>query len=529
MTEPYQTPYDELPYDSQAFPQTHPDRLAVLARLFGMAPASLNGCRVLELGCASGGNLIPMAAQMPDASFLGIDLSARQVADGQAVIAELGLGNIELRQMSITDVDESIGKFDYILVHGVYSWVPQEVQDKILTVCKENLAPGGVAYVSYNTYPGWRMRGMIRDMMLYHARQFAEAPQQIQQARALLDFLAQNVPTENNPYGILLKQETEWLRNQGDAYLAHDHLEVVNEPLYFHQFAERAAHHGLQYLGEAEFSTMLASNFPPQVVETLRKIAPDIIRMEQYMDFLRNRMFRQTLLVHQGAPVNRNLGWQNLEGFYVASAARPIATAPDIHSAAVEQFRAPNGAILNTPNPITKAAMMILAEHWPRGMQFADLCAAARSRLENNPLMVTPDAATAARDAQVLGGDLLQSYSAAVVELHMQALGFVSVVSDRPKANVLARLQAEKGPRVTNLRHETINLDEFNRQLLRHLDGSRDRAALLEVLAGLVSQGVLTIQQQGQAVKEADAVREILSQALDQNLLNLARVALLEG
>jgi methyltransferase-like protein len=173
--------------------------------------------------------------------------------------------------------------------------------------------------------------------------------------------------------------------------------------------------------------------------------------------------------------------------------------------------------------------MMILAEHWPRGMQFADLCAAARSRLENNPLMVTPDAATAARDAQVLGGDLLQSYSAAVVELHMQALGFVSVVSDRPKANVLARLQAEKGPRVTNLRHETINLDEFNRQLLRHLDGSRDRAALLEVLAGLVSQGVLTIQQQGQAVKEADAVREILSQALDQNLLNLARVALLEG
>ena len=526
MTESHLTSYDELPHVGQAFAQTHPDCLAVMAKLFGMTPAPLSGCRVLELGCASGANLIPMAEQMPDASFVGLGVSSRQIADGQAVIAELGLTNIELRQSAISDADGSLGKFDYIIAHGVYSWVPREMQDKVLAICNANLAPNGVAYVSYNTYPGWRMRSMVRDMLLYRARQFADAPLQVQQARALLDFLAQNVPTENNPHGLLLQQELEGLRNQPDWYLAHEYLGDVNEPLYFHQFAERAARHGLQYLGEAEFHTMLASNFPAQVAETLRKIASDIVQLEQYMDFLRNRIFRQTLLVHQSVNLNRTLNWKTMEGFHFASPARPVAATTDLRSAAVEQFRAPHGPTLSTPNSIVKAAMMILAERWPRAMSFADLRAAARSRVDNNVLSV-PYAATAALDAEVLGTDLLQCLAVGVVEVRTRSPRFAMEAGERPKASALARLQAEKGSPVTNLRHETVIPDEFNRQLLRHLDGRRDRSALLEVLAELVSQRVLTIQRQGQPVEETAAVRAILSEALDENLGSLALAALL--
>ena len=528
MNELGDTSYDKVPYFSQAFAQSHPDRLAATAKLFGMAPARLDDCRVLELGCASGGNLIPMAVQLPGASFLGLDLSGRQIADGRAVVEQLHLANIELRQMDIVAVDQSIGKFDYIIAHGVYSWVPTEVQDKLLSICNENLAPNGVAYVSYNTYPGWRMRGMIRDMMVYHSKQFADAQQQVQQARALLDFLAQNVPVENNPYGILLKQEVELLRTQGDFYLAHDHLEDVNEPVYFHQFAQRSAAHGLQYLGEAEFHTMLASNFPAQVTETLRKIAPDMIRMEQYMDFLRNRIFRQTLLVHQGVPLNRNLDWRSMEGFYFASPARPVSTAPDLRSAAWEQFRAPGGANLNTSDAIVKAAMTILAERWPQAMLFEDLLAAARSRLDRDPI-AAPGPVSGTRDVQVLGAEMLKCVAALLVELRVRSPGMVLDVGLHPKANPLARLQAEKGPKVTNLRHEPVNLDEFNRQLLQHLDGKRDRAALLEVMEQVVSRRELTIKKDGEAVEEPAAVREILRQALDQNLVQLAKVALLEG
>ena len=73
----YITPYDAVPYESKSFPQTHPDRLATLGRLFGMNPAPVTHSRVLELGCAGGGNLIPMAFHLPENDFLGIDLSHR--------------------------------------------------------------------------------------------------------------------------------------------------------------------------------------------------------------------------------------------------------------------------------------------------------------------------------------------------------------------------------------------------------------------------------------------------------------------
>jgi cyclopropane fatty-acyl-phospholipid synthase-like methyltransferase len=153
MTTLPRTSYDEVPYESHPFPQTHPDRLATIATLLGLRPPPVQRCRVLELGCAAGGNLIPMALGLPQSSFVGIDLSAVEVAEGQQLIAQLGLKNVQLRHLSILDAGPDLGRFDYILCHGVYSWVPTAVQDKILDVCKHNLSPHGVAYVSYNTLP----------------------------------------------------------------------------------------------------------------------------------------------------------------------------------------------------------------------------------------------------------------------------------------------------------------------------------------------------------------------------------------
>src|SRR5262249_48719711 len=157
--------YDVVPYHGNAYRESHPDHLATIARLFALAPPAVDTCRVLELGCASGANLIPMAVAVPGASFLGIDLSQRQVDDGRKTIEDLSLKNIELVHGSIEAIGDDHGLFDYIICHGVYSWVPRHVQDHILHVCSHNLAANGVAYVSYNTYPGWFLRGMVRRMM----------------------------------------------------------------------------------------------------------------------------------------------------------------------------------------------------------------------------------------------------------------------------------------------------------------------------------------------------------------------------
>ena len=209
------TSYDRVPYKSHPFQQAHPDRMATIATLFGMQPAPVESCRVLELGCASGGNLLPMADQFPESRFLGIDASSRQIADGRELLAESSVKNVELRCQDILKF-ESDQPFDYIICHGVYSWVPDQVREKILDICRQFLTPQGVAYVSYNTYPGWHMKGMIRDIMRFRGQSFDDPRQKLDQARGLLAFLSNSVKGENNPYGLLLKQELESIGRKDD-------------------------------------------------------------------------------------------------------------------------------------------------------------------------------------------------------------------------------------------------------------------------------------------------------------------------
>jgi SAM-dependent methyltransferase len=462
------TSYDEFPYESFPIPGTHPDRLATQARLAGIQTPSLETCRVLELGCAGGGNLIPMAVELPGAQFVGVDLSTSQVADGDAVIRALQLSNVQLIACSVMDIDDSFGQFDYIIAHGIYSWVPNAVQEKILEICNRRLVPSGVAYVSYNTLPGWRMRAMIRDLMRYHALQFSEPDKRVAQARSILDFLARAVPDENSAYGKLLRSELELLRSTPDYYILHEHLEELNEPLYFHEFIERAFRHGLQYLAEAEIATMQASRFPPQVTDTVRRLASDPIREEQLMDFLGNRTFRQTLLVHTEQRVDRRVTTERVRQLWVSSSAAPARRNPNLAEGIVEQFCTAAGMCLSTPKAITKSALLTLNARWPVAVAEPELMASAYSRL--HPLAAKPPRP---EDSETLALDLLHGYAAGIVELHARASPFSIEPGTRPRVNPLARYQAERGVRVTTLRHDSIVVPDSIRALLPLLDGSR--------------------------------------------------------
>ena len=467
------TSYDEVPYESFPFAQTHPDHLATLAHLLGLSPPAVERCSVLELGCAGGGNLLPMAVALPQAKFVGIDLSGVQIAHGQKVVDALGLANVRLLATDLRQIGKGFGRFDYIIAHGVYSWVPNAVQDAILEICRRNLTANGVAYVSYNTLPGWHMRGMVRDLMRFQAAGFDTATKRVEQARAILDFLAQSIPEHGNPYGALLRNELKLLRPAPDYYILHEHLAETNEPLYFHQFAERAAGHGLQYLAEADFATMFASGFSPQVAETLRRVAPHLIRQEQLMDFLRYRMFRQTLLVSAECSVERTIVPDRLHGLWVASPVRPQRAEPDLGPEAPEGFVTPAGRTLTTSQPLTKAAFWILSGTWPQYLPFSDLLEKAQARVAaRSQGAPAPDA------VQTLGTDLLNGFTIHAVELHAAAAPFTSMLSQKPTASPLARYQATQGPDVTNLRHALLRLGEPQLSLLRLLDGTRDRAAL---------------------------------------------------
>ncbi len=469
--------YDEVPYQSNPFERSHPRWLATIAAVFGMPAPTPDRARVLELGCASGGNLVPMAESLPQSSCLGIDLSSRQIEDGNRFIAESGLRNVSLRQASILDIGESDGEFDYIVCHGVYSWVPRHVQSAILELCSKRLSANGIAYISYNTLPGWGMLGVLRDMMRFHASHFSEPTKQIEQSRALLKVLAAAVPSEENPYGMLLKQVSEKVQKSADWYIYHEHLEEDNDPVYFHEFNARAEAVGLQFLGEAELLTMLSNQLPEDVQAALRGVAGNIVRSEQYMDFFRNRTFRETLLCRAGVALNRKIDVERIQTLSFASELAPQGGAADMKPGVEVSFNAPGRSSVGVRDPIFKAALVALREAWPRFVPTAELEDTVRRRLELGPATVESSKALVER--------LWNWFTHRLVLMSASPAPCVSVPGERPVGSVVARTQLAAGrAQLTNLLHTLVRIRPFEAAVLSFLDGSRDRRALALALEG---------------------------------------------
>jgi methyltransferase-like protein len=510
--------YDRVPYPSAAYHHTHPDHLAALAILGGLDPAPPDRCRVLELGCADGGNLIPMATEFADSRFTGIDLSPRQIDSGWAMVAQMALTNVDLRAMSIMDVDASLGEFDYIIAHGVFSWVEPAVQEKLLEICRANLAPHGIAYVSYNTYPGWRLREVVRDMVMFHTRRVADPEERTKRAFELVQFLSES-SSGGDAHALLIRAAREHFEEHGDrpAYLLHDDLELTNIPVYFHQFVERAAAHGLQYLTEAEPSASEADNLAPQVAERLHGFTSDRIELEQYVDFAVNRMFRRTLLCHAAMAIDRQATPAKLRRLFFASAIKPVSPSPQASGETSEAFRTERGANFSSNHPLAKAALMTLAASWPRAIAFDELRAGMVQRLNGD----------ASDDAAMT--DLLASlHSTGVVELHALPPNCTDVVGAHPRVTALARQQATAGLLVTNQHRRVLKLDDpFVRFMVRHLDGTRSHADLVRLLDREVTAGRLDVSADGQPIREAQRIPAVLQALVAHHLRKLAEYALL--
>ena len=522
MTDAGPNTYDTVLYPGFALEQAHPDRLATLATLFGMVPADLTRCRILELGCGDGLHLIATALGLPEAECVGLDLAATGLHRGQDMVRALGLTNVTLRHMDLTEVGWEMGQFDFILAHGIYSWVPPEVRDKLLAICQQNLTANGVAYVSYNAYPGGHFRDLVRGMMCYHTSEFTDPTQRVEQARALLRFL---IEAEQEPslYQGILQHEWERISAFRDSSLYHDDLGAYNTPVYFYQFMEHAARHGLQYLAEANFVEMQTGRLPPQVVEVLNQMADSRVAREQYLDFLTCRHFRQTLLCHADRALDYHLQPAQMACFHIVLPVRPETASVDLKARDMATFVGRNNATLKTDQPLLKAAMLALSETWPQAMSFRTLLTTARAACD-----ATQGEAGLAEDVQILSDMLLRAYAGGLIELHVYPPQFVMQPGERPLASPLARLQSREGTRVTTLHHHNMTIDDpLGRHFLQLLDGTRDRAALLDALTAFVVSGGADVATHDQPVNDPQAVRQHLAAGLEQKLAELARLALL--
>jgi SAM-dependent methyltransferase len=521
------TSYDRVPYPGYAQPLTHPDRLACAAMLFGMAPAGVETCRVLELGCGDGANLIPIAFSLPGCRAVGIDLAATAVQKGRAAAAALGLTNVTLLQADVTRVPADLGDFDYVIAHGLYSWVPPAVRDAVLAVCKGHLAPAGVAYVSYNAHPGHHFRQVAREMMMFAVRGVAGAAVRIREARRFLSLMAQSRPA-GDTYGEVLREELKRVEEARDAVFFHDDLEPMNEPVYFHAFAAHAAAHGLQFLAEAEYGEMAERALLPHLAEALAPDARnDVLKLEQLADFARKRAFRRTLLCHADVALTRPASPSAVTRLRVAGDVTTSSAAPTAEPAAPQQFRNPKGVTLSTNRPLVKAALARLGDAWPRSVPFDDLLAAARTAA--GPAAASLEGAPAGH-AAALAEALLAAHAAGLVDFRTRDPAMVTDVSALPVASPLSRLQAASGPVITNLLGTGVKLEgSLARELLLRLDGTRDLAALLRDISAMVRRGDVPMGEGDLSIGYAGRAPEVSLAGLTAKLHQLGRMALLVG
>lgn len=511
------TRYDAVPYPSYTHPQTYPDRLAVIGTLFGLEPRPIEHCRVLELGCGDGGNLVSMASTLPQSEFLGLDLAAQPIARGQQMIREVGLTNVRLIQANIAEFENGADKFDYIIAHGIFSWVPPEVRERLLALCRNSLAPHGIAFISYNAFPGAHLRNMIREMMLYHVRAYESASDRLHQGLAFAKFLAdsQDGQNKNHPW---LKAELDAVLEHDSNYVYHDQLSDINQPFYFVQFMEKAAAHDLQYLGEADCFEMFTYGFNDSTLELLKPLASNRVLREQYADFVKCRRFRQTLLCHREAALQTDPLPEKVAGFFISSRAKRTAPADDLHPGVVVQYSTAKGAECATDYSLGKAALAVLAAgEW---LRFEDLQFRAEGLLRAAGINPEPEG----DQRKKFSGFLLELYGAGVLDFRTRLPTMVHTVSERPAVSALARWQVQHCQSATSQLHVAVKIeDEIGRCLLSALDGTLDRAALREKLWELLkSRNALVITDGDEA-----AVRRKIEGDLDQNLEKLARLGLL--
>ena len=486
--------FDEVAYPAHAFANTHPGQLAVMAALHGLAAAAPGNCRVLEIGCNEGANLIPMAFAMPGSEFTGFDLAALPIARGQQRIAELNLVNIRLFQADICGL-EGLGEYDYIVAHGVYTWVPGSVREHLLALCSRHLAPSGIAFISYNALPGSHLRNIARDALRWGSRRGQTPEDQVAAGVELLHLAARSRPA-GDTWRNVLEERAGKIEARSASATYHDELAPAYEPVSVLDLLERARQHGLEYLSEAELPMPNDPALQPELAKQVAALAGDDCAAQEYLfDFIRMRMYRETILVRTGPALRQKMTAAAVPQMRFTSAL--IAAETDQPGA--RSWLLPGGARVNCTQEPVIAVVDRLTAAWPRALGY---------------LEVEEVLTSAGLLREQVPGLLLQMAMARFLDLHLWEPPVMGHISERPRATAASRQEVLLHPQVANLWHNTVEFhDAPARALLLLLDGQHDRG---EILAEL--------QRQFPLVDPSE-----LEVGLEPNLQSFLRAALLDG
>jgi methyltransferase-like protein len=485
--------YDKRVYTSNAFSYASPGHLRAAAHLYGLDTVPLEKARVLELGCAGGGNLLPFALAYPQAQAVGLDLSSVQVAQGQELIQALNISNLRLHAMSLTDVTPEFGQFDYIIAHGVFSWVPPDVREAMLRILRDNLSPQGIGYISYNTYPGWKAGDIVRDAMLLHSHNTQSDEKKLASAKAMLSLLSDGIWT-GSPLAPSLRAAVAQLRRYSDYYIAHEYLETFNNPCYLLEFVNLAQQYGLAHVGDADPCSEMSAAYGQNVQLSHSLVAlgqPRMLR-QQYLDFAIGRNFRKSLLVHDDreSEIRISPDMDRLGDLRWAGHFRPAPDAPE----GFQSYLNKPGRRWNTRDAVEIAIIQTLTEVWPASLDVPALTDRIRPTL--------PQDLDEAGVRKALLDTLQKLFQQNFLNFALEPTPYDRMPSADRASPVLTpgfaeiyrrRQNPDFGIGTFNLWHESVSLQLRHAEafLIPYLDGQHGRKQLTVLLRDALNRGAV--------------------------------------
>ena len=467
--------YDSLPYQSFAISITAPAYLEMQARLRGFTPASFKTANVLEVGCGDGGNLLPLAHYHPNSHFLGIDASATHIEQALKAKKELGLNNIEFLLMDISQY-QTLQKFDYIIVHGVFSWVPEAVRKAILQLVKSNLSTEGLFYLSYNCTPGWSIRGLVRQQLRI-ADQQRSPKQDVTHGLKLCHDLSTIIKGNDSPYALLLQQELERVGRFNPSYVAHEYLSDINQDFIFSTVATSAMENGLDYVGDA-------NDFRPEglvdytLYAQLNKTYPALQR-EDFIDLICFRQMRASIFCKQNSSFQRVEDFFEIESFSIIGRFDfdPLWQ----HNLYGEMnFKNDAGLEFTISNPLVKIALVMISQAWPNGHALTYFTS---KNIEDS---LRPDIDSLDEMIDTNQTELVESIRLlhwhGFLELALGNTISPSTIPDCPKLNKLSAFEVKHKSAITNGNHKIIWLSPLQCSVLQLLDGKTSQQEIAEIL-----------------------------------------------
>jgi SAM-dependent methyltransferase len=459
MSDSHRARYDALPYRHGSIPICSPARTGAIARMLGVAAAPPDRCRVLEIGCAEGMNLLPLAERFPKSHFTGIDFSPVQIANANRAREACGIENARLLCADLRTFEPEAGSFDYVIAHGIYSWVEADVQERLLAACTRCLAPAGVAYISYNTQPGWAAMEGLRKILFSMIDRSANFDGQAEEARMILNAFKRAFSGDEGAQATLMRESISGMLDKPPALLMHDELAEVTSACTFLDFTAHAVQHSLHYLAEAHYASMPFEHINPAIREAVAGLVTDFEKGQQILDLIGSRRFRNSLLTRTPLPEARAQDSAFVKDCVLNTTFRLENPQVNLQPGAPMRVAGRHEVKLSLDHPFDKAFLATLIGVAPHRIPFSAAIAEARRQLDRFQIKVE-----CSEEAICL---LVQKFFT-LDQVDLQLAGGGSWLIDRAPAepSALMRWQSQNAYPIVNRWHETVEIQANEKRWL---------------------------------------------------------------